>query len=96
MQFGSRMKRKPTIPDAHDPMQPYIMGVADKLSDDPLLARLFGSRYKVIVTYDLQAKRVTYSFRSPEDAHVAPEGLERAALRLDRLLGTCGLQGEHV
>jgi hypothetical protein len=61
------MKKKPTIPLATDDVQPYIMGIADKLSDDPMLARVLGSRFKVVVSYDLQARRVTYSFRSPED-----------------------------
>ena len=59
------MKRKASIPA--DSLQPYVMGMADKLSDDPLLARVFGSRFKVVVTFDLSAKRVTYSFRAPED-----------------------------
>jgi hypothetical protein len=43
------------------------MGIADQLSDDPMLVRLIGPRFKVIVEYDAKAKRVTYSFRSPED-----------------------------
>ena len=54
-----------------DVAQPYLMGVADKLSDDPLLARVLGSRFKVIVSYDLEARRVTYSFRTPEDSDPA-------------------------
>jgi hypothetical protein len=61
------MKKKPTIPAPVDQVRPYVMGIADKLSDDPLLARMFGSSFKVIASYDLQARRITYSFRSPED-----------------------------
>lgn len=61
------MKQKPTIPLPAGLAQPYVMGIADKLSDDPMLRQLLGSRFKVIVSYDTSAKRVTYSFRSPED-----------------------------
>ncbi|WP_096663330.1 hypothetical protein [Polaromonas sp. AET17H-212] len=61
------MKQKPTIPLPAGLAQPYVMGIADKLSDDPMLRQLLGSRFKVIVNYDTSAKRVTYSFRSPED-----------------------------
>lgn len=61
------MKTKSTIPSPADPAQPYVMGIADKLSDDPLLRQLIGSRFKVIVSYDAAARRVTYSFRSPDD-----------------------------
>lgn len=48
------MKR--SIPEA-EAAQPYLMGVADKLSDDPLLARILGSRFKAIVSYDLGRRR---------------------------------------
>ena len=61
------MKHSPTIPLPADAAQPYVMGIADKLSDDPMLVRLIGPRFKVIVDYDATAKRVTYSFRSPDD-----------------------------
>lgn len=61
------MKRKSTIPLSADRAQPYVMGIADQLSDDPMLLQLIGPRFKVIVNYDTTAKRVTYSFRSPED-----------------------------
>lgn len=60
------MKKKPTITGS-ERVRPYLMGLSDKLSDDPLLLRVFGSRFKVVVSYDLEAKRVTYSFRSPDD-----------------------------
>jgi hypothetical protein len=61
------MKKKPTIPLSPEVAQPYVMGIADQLSDDPLLSRMFGSRFRVIVNYDGHAKRLTYSFRSPDD-----------------------------
>lgn len=61
------MNKKPTIPLPADHAQPYVMGIADRLSDDPMLLRLIGPRFKVIVDYDTSARRVTYSFRSPED-----------------------------
>ncbi|WP_439605745.1 hypothetical protein [Hydrogenophaga sp.] len=61
------MKKKATIPLSLDRAQPYVIGIADKLSDDPMLLRLIGPSFKVIVSYDADARRVTYSFRSPED-----------------------------
>lgn len=62
------MKRKPTIPLTADAAQPYVMAIADQLSDDPMLLRLIGQSFKVVVNYDADARRVTYSFRSPEDS----------------------------
>lgn len=62
------MKKKAIIPPLPaDRAQPFVMGIADKLSDDPMLLRLLGPRFKVIVNYDTSAKRVTYSFRSTDD-----------------------------
>ena len=61
------MKKKATIPLPADHAQPYVMGIADRLSDDPMLRQLIGPRFKVIVSYDASARRVTYSFRAPED-----------------------------
>lgn len=61
------MKRKATIPLSAAQAQPYVMGIADQLSDDPMLRRLIGPRFKVIVSYDAEARRVTYSFRAPDD-----------------------------
>lgn len=61
------MKHKPHTPLPVDRAQPYVMGIADKLSDDPMLLQLLGPRFKVIVDYDPSARRVTYSFRSPDD-----------------------------
>jgi len=59
--------KKPAFPLPADRAQPYVMGIADKLSDDPMLLQLLGPRFKVIVDYDAAAKRVTYSFRAPDD-----------------------------
>lgn len=61
------MKKKATIPLSPQQAQPYVMGIADQLSDDPMLVRLIGSSFKVIVDYDTAARRVTYSFRAPDD-----------------------------
>lgn len=61
------MKQKQTIPLPVERAQPYVMGIADKLSDDPMLTKLIGPRFKVIVSYDPAIRRVTYSFRSPDD-----------------------------
>lgn len=61
------MKKKPTIALSADLAQPYVMSIADKLSDDPMIVKLIGPRFKVIVDYDAGARRVTYSFRAPDD-----------------------------
>lgn len=61
------MKKKASNPLSPDRAKPYVMGIADKLSDDPMLLRLIGPSFKVVVSYDTEARRVTYSFRSPED-----------------------------
>lgn len=61
------MKKKPTIPLPAASAQPYVMGLADKLSDDPMLLQLLGPCFRVIVDYDLQSRRITYSFRAPGD-----------------------------
>lgn len=42
------MRKKPAIPLLGDRSQPYVMGIADKLSDDPMLRQLLGPRFKVI------------------------------------------------
>jgi hypothetical protein len=68
------MKQKPTIPLPVGRAQPYVMGIADKLSDDPMLLQLLGRRFKVIVDYDTAAKRVTYSFRRPDDSEPDEQG----------------------
>lgn len=56
---------------ATDQAQAYLMRIADLLSDDPLLLDVIGPTFKVIADYDRKAKRVTYSFRRPDD--VAPD-----------------------
>lgn len=61
------MKKKPPTPLPVDLAQPYVMGIADKLSDDPLLRQLLGPRFKVIVSIDQATKRVNYSFRATDD-----------------------------
>ena len=50
------MKHKPHTPPPVDRAQPYVMGIADKLSDDPMLLQLLGPRFKVIVDYDPSAR----------------------------------------
>jgi hypothetical protein len=61
------MRKKPTIPFPAATGESYLMGIADKLSDDPMLLQLLGPHFKVIVEYDPFVRRVTYSFRLPED-----------------------------
>lgn len=63
------MKKKPTKLRTFDPTQPYVMRIADLLSDDPMLIGLLGHSFKVIADYDTAAKRVTYSFRRTDDTH---------------------------
>lgn len=65
------MKRAFTIPTTCDDAEPYLMRIADLLSDDPLLIDILGPSFKVIADYDRKAKRATYSFRRPDDT--APE-----------------------
>ena len=61
------MSKQPAIQDIADPDQSYLMRIADLLSDDPLLIDVLGPSFKVIADYDRKAKRVTYSFRRPDD-----------------------------
>lgn len=61
------MKKKPTIAAQPDSAQPYIMRIADLLSDDPILVHVIGPRFKVVAYADHKAKRVTYSFRGVDD-----------------------------
>lgn len=58
---------KKGIPMARFDEQPYVMRIADLLSDDPLLIEVLGPRFKVIANYDAEAKRVNYSFRRADD-----------------------------
>ena len=68
------MKTKATANRSSDTVQPYVMRIADLLSDDPMLIHVLGRSFKVVADYDLQAKRVTYSFRTPDDT--APDELD--------------------
>ena len=61
------MKKKQSIPLPPASAQQYVMGFAEKLSDDPILLQSLGSRFKVIVDYDVQLRRITYSFRTTGD-----------------------------
>lgn len=60
------MKRRSTS-QRFDLNQPYVMRIADLLSDDPMLIDLLGPSFKVVAVYDSESKRVTYSFRRPDD-----------------------------
>ena len=70
------MKKKPTALVASAPVQPYVMGVADQLSNDPFLRDMFGSRFRVVVDFDTQARRITYSFRAPDDIDADDSGAQ--------------------
>ena len=59
--------KKHLSPKALDLNQPYVMRIADLLSDDPMLIGLLGPSFKVVAAYDRDAKRVTYSFRCVDD-----------------------------
>ena len=67
------MRKKATIPMPAGLAEPYLMGIADQLADDPMLCRLIGPRFMVIVDYNAAARRVTYSFRSPDDRDPADD-----------------------
>lgn len=47
--------------------QPYLMRVADLLSNDPDLVSFLGPRFKVVVSFNAEIRRVTYSFRRTDD-----------------------------
>ena len=61
------MSKKLVHQDMANLEQPYLMRIADLLSDDPLLIDVLGPNFKVIADYDRKTKRVTYSFRMPDD-----------------------------
>ena len=61
------MKKKLTIVAQPEKSQPYLMRIADLLSDDPILVHVIGPRFKVVAYADRKAKRVTYSFRGVDD-----------------------------
>ena len=64
---GKRKLSIPYRPRHEDKVEPYVMRLADDLSNDPMIAGLLGKNFKVIVDYNVEAKRITYSFRSPDD-----------------------------
>lgn len=47
--------------------RPYFMRVADLLSNDPDLVDFLGPSFKVVVSYNADVRRVTYSFRRKDD-----------------------------
>ena len=59
--------KKYSSPKSLDANEPYVMRVADLLSDDPMLTGLLGPSFKVIVDYDTERMRVTYAFRRSDD-----------------------------
>lgn len=61
------MSKNLALQDNGDHAQTYLMRIADLLSDDPLLIEVLGRNFKVIADYDWKSKRVTYSFRRPDD-----------------------------
>lgn len=61
------MSKKHTITPQPESLQPYLMHIADLLSDDPILVHVIGTRFKVVAYADRKAKRVTYSFRCVDD-----------------------------
>lgn len=64
---GKRKLKIPYRPWHTDQIEPYVMNLADQLSNDPMIAGLLGPNFKVIVDYNAAAKRVTYSFRQADD-----------------------------
>lgn len=61
------MTKKHHRPMTPDTQEPYLMHIADLLSDDPILTSVLGPRFKVVAYCDRKAKRVTYSFRCVDD-----------------------------
>lgn len=64
---GNKKLTIPYRPWHEDKIEPYVMKLADDLSNDPMIAGLLGKNFKVIVDYDAHARRITYSFRTPDD-----------------------------
>ena len=56
-----------SAPNKRNPGQPFLMRVADILSDDPDLVRFLGPSFKVVVSFNAEVRRVTYSFRRQDD-----------------------------
>lgn len=61
------MKRPHSLPRRRSEAQRPFMRVADVLSNDPDLVRFLGPRFKVVVSYNAEIRRVTYSFRCMND-----------------------------
>lgn len=61
------MKTRLPLAKSRSAEQPRFMRVADILSNDPDLVSFLGPRFKVVVSYDADRRRVTYSFRCPDD-----------------------------
>ena len=61
------MTKKHHHPITLGTQEPYLMHIADLLSDDPILIAVLGLRFKVVAYCDRKAKRVTYSFRCVDD-----------------------------
>lgn len=68
------MRNKPLKATAFAPEKPYVMRIADLLSDDPMLIGLLGPNFKLIATYDPERRRATYSFRRVDDTDSDDEG----------------------
>ena len=58
---------KDVFPEPVDSAQFFMMRIADLLSDDPMLLDVIGPSFKVVADYDRKTKRVTFSFRRPDD-----------------------------
>lgn len=58
--------------------QPYFMRVADLLSNDPELVSFLGPSFKVVVSYNVDIRRVTYSFRRKDDTEPGELDLPQA------------------
>lgn len=61
------MKKNLTTVPRPEKTKPYLMEIADWLSDDPRIVQVIGSRFKVVAWVDEKLKRVNYSFRCVED-----------------------------
>jgi hypothetical protein len=60
-------RRRPIVRISQAHQQPYLMRIADLLSDDPILTDVIGERFKVVAHCDRDLKRITFSFRCPDD-----------------------------
>jgi hypothetical protein len=72
------MKKKLTIPYRPwhtDKVEPYVYDLAKRLAKDGMIGGLLGPDFKVLVKFDAQAKRITYSFRTAD--YVEPDESEQ-------------------